>query len=391
MMQGLKSMKAESEDFADLLGRYLARAGFTQQELAYKIGMHRNTIVKWMNRTSVPTHRGQVLRLADELVLVKEERKALLQAAGLSLERWPTEVWTVPQQRDMFFTGRDEVFRSLRELLIPGSTTALTQAISGLGGIGKTHTAVEYAYRFHREYEAVLWLQADSWETLVSACIQLADELALPEQKESDQVVAEVQRWLRKHRFWLLILDNVEHPQEILSKFVPTQHQGSVLMTTRVHDVEPLAQTQVLSTMSEQEGTLFLLRRTRAIAAQAGLEQAHEAQREDAQQIWQLMDGLPLALDQAGAYILETGCAVRAYQEQYSRRCAELLQRRGKRFVGHELSVAATFSLALERVEKINPMAADILRACSLLHGEAIAEEIFLEGAVHLGERLQPT
>jgi transcriptional regulator with XRE-family HTH domain len=82
MMQGLKSMKAESEDFADLLGRYLARAGFTQQELAYKIGMHRNTIVKWMNRTSVPTHRGQVLRLADELVLVKEERKALLQAVS---------------------------------------------------------------------------------------------------------------------------------------------------------------------------------------------------------------------------------------------------------------------------------------------------------------------
>ena len=170
------------------------------------------------------------MRLADELFLVKEERKALLQAAGFSLERWPTEVWTVPQQRDMFFTGRDEIFHSLRELLIPGSTMALTQAISGLGGIGKTHTAVEFAYRFHQDYEAVLWLQADSWETLVSACIQLADELALPEQKEADQVVAEVQRWLRKHHLWLLILDNVEHPQEILSKFVPTQHHGSVLI-----------------------------------------------------------------------------------------------------------------------------------------------------------------
>src|SRR6266568_7074751 len=203
-------MKEPTEDFADQLGRYLVRAGFTQQELAHKIGMHRNTIVKWMNRTSRPTSCGQVLRLADELSLVKEERKAFLQAAGFSLERWPTEVWTVPVPRDMFFTGRDEVFRSLRELLIPGSTMALTQAISGLGGIGKTHTAVEYAYRFHREYEAVLWLQADSWETLVSACIQLADELALPEQEEADQVVAEVQRWLRKHRSWLLILDNAE-------------------------------------------------------------------------------------------------------------------------------------------------------------------------------------
>jgi transcriptional regulator with XRE-family HTH domain len=167
-------MNEYSEDFADQLGRYVVRVGFTQQELAHKIGMHRNTVVKWMNRTSRPMSRGQVLRLADELSLSKQERKDFIQAAGFSLERWPTEVWTVPQQRDMFFTGRDDVFRSLRALLIPGSTTALTQAISGLGGIGKTHTAVEYAYRFHQDYEAVLWLQADSWETLVSACIQLA-------------------------------------------------------------------------------------------------------------------------------------------------------------------------------------------------------------------------
>src|SRR5215469_16203281 len=150
-------MNEDSEDFADQLGRYVVRVGFTQQELAHKIGMHRNTVVKWMNRTSRPISRGQVLRLADELSLSKEERKDFIHAAGFSLERWPTEVWTVPQQRDMFFTGRDEVFLSLRALLIPGSTTALTQAISGLGGIGKTHTAVEYAYRFRQDYEAVLW------------------------------------------------------------------------------------------------------------------------------------------------------------------------------------------------------------------------------------------
>src|SRR5438128_2501803 len=108
-------MKEYGEDFAEQLGRYLVRAGITQQELANKIGKHRNTIVKWMNRTSVPTQRGQVLRVADELSLLKEERKAFLQAAGFSLEQWPTEVWAVPQQRDMFFTGRDDVFQSLRQ------------------------------------------------------------------------------------------------------------------------------------------------------------------------------------------------------------------------------------------------------------------------------------
>ncbi len=307
----------------------------------------------------------------------------MIQAAGFSVERWPTEVWLISQQRDMFFVGRDDVFQSLRQLLVPGSATALTQAISGLGGIGKTNTAVEYAYRFHQYYEAVLWLQADSWEILASACMKLADELGLPGQKETDQVVEEVQRWLRNHRQWLLILDNVENPQEILPRFIPTHHQGCVLVTSRVHDVEPLAQTQVLSTMPEQEGTLFLLRRTKKIALAAGLERATAVHRDEAQQIWQLLDGLPLALDQAGAYILGTSCSFLAYRDQYTHRRAKLLDNGGEMFIGHKVPVATTFSLAFQQVEALNSVAADILRVCSLLQSEAIPEELFVEGREH--------
>ena len=110
-------MAEPCEDFAEQLGHYLERAGFTQQELADKIGMHRNTIVKWMNRTSPPTLRRQVLQLADELFLSKQERKALLQAARFSVEQWPTEIWTVPLQRDRYFTGRDGILETLRDLL----------------------------------------------------------------------------------------------------------------------------------------------------------------------------------------------------------------------------------------------------------------------------------
>ena len=105
------------EDFASQLGRHLTRAGLTQQELAHKMEVHRNTIVNWMNRSSKPTSRSQVLRLADKLSLSKEERKALIQAADFSVERWPTEVWTVPEPRDMFFTGRGDVLQSLRQVL----------------------------------------------------------------------------------------------------------------------------------------------------------------------------------------------------------------------------------------------------------------------------------
>ena len=70
--------------------------------------------------------------------------------------------WNVPHPRNPSFTGRENEIAGLRERLAQKSKTAIAQAISGLGGIGKTQTAVEYAYRYRDEYKAVLWLNAES-------------------------------------------------------------------------------------------------------------------------------------------------------------------------------------------------------------------------------------
>ncbi len=233
-------------------------------------------------------------------------------------------------------------------------------------------------------------MSADSWEVLGSACLKAADELGLPEQREMDLIIEGVQHWLRRHRHWLLILDNVEDPQEILPRFVPTGHQGGVWITTRVNGVEPLAQTHFLSSMTEDEGVLFLLRRTKKLARNGDLKQASTKLNNEALLIWQEMEGLPLALDQAGAYIHETGCSFFDYRELFTSRRAALLQRRGKRFIGHEASVASTFSLAFEKIKSLNSVSADILRACSFLQSEAIPEELFEKGAEHLGLQIAP-
>jgi nucleoside phosphorylase/tetratricopeptide (TPR) repeat protein len=295
-------------------------------------------------------------------------------------EAEPPRVFTVRAQRDLFFTGCEALLQSLHQIMMPGNIAAITQAISGMGGIGKTHTAIEYAYRFRQSYQAVLWLSADSWENLLSSCFALATELELPEEKEANRVLTAVQRWLREHRHWLLILDNIEQVQEILPRFVPAGHQGCVLMTTRIHDVEPLARTHVIDLMQEQEGVLFLLRRIKIINPTENLDQATAVQQEEARQIWKILGGLPLALDQAGAYILETGCAFSSYREQFAERRTDLLGRRGRRFVGHDASVAATLSLAIEKIEVRSSLATELLRVCSLLDGEAIPEELFSEG-----------
>src|SRR5205823_2904680 len=130
-----------------------------------------------------------------------------------------------PYRRNMFFTGREDILTRLHDTLIAGKTAALTQpqAISGLGGIGKTQTAVEYAYRYGSEYQAVLWAKADSREVLVSDFVGIADLLNLPEKSEQDQnrVVNAVKRWLQANKDWLLILDNADD-LAIVSDFLPS-------------------------------------------------------------------------------------------------------------------------------------------------------------------------
>src|SRR5947199_141348 len=116
-------------------------------------------------------------------------------------------IWNIPYPRNPFFLGRESALEQLRHHLYAGQTTALSQpqAISGLGGIGKTQLALEYAYRYGHNYQAVFWTRADDREALISGFVTIAELLNLPEKDEQDQtkVVTAVKGWLRTHSKWL--------------------------------------------------------------------------------------------------------------------------------------------------------------------------------------------
>jgi len=145
-------------------------------------------------------------------------------------------VWNVPFRRNPFFTGREPIFSQIHMLLHAGKTTALSQppAISGLGGIGKTQTAVEYAYRNRESYQYVLWVQANDHETLLTNFVALARLLNLPEKDAREQQVAvhAVKQWLETHTDWLLIFDNADD-LAMVSAYIPEGTQGHTLLTTR--------------------------------------------------------------------------------------------------------------------------------------------------------------
>lgn len=304
----------------------------------------------------------------------------------------PSGVWNVPLPRNPFFTGQEALLAQIADILQIGGPTILAQscAISGLGGIGKTRLAVEYAYRHRQRYQAVLWCRADTREALVSSYVALAKHLHLPEQDEQDRVltVQAVIGWLSKHAGWLLILDNVDD-LSLLDAFLPFAFSGHLLLTTRVRATGKLAFSLVVDAMERDTGAVLLLRRARLIGQNASLETAAPADIAIARAISEELGGLPLALDQAGAYIEETCCSLSAYRERYHSHRPALLKRRGGSAYDYPAPVATTWSLSFARVQQRSPAAADLLRCCALLYPDAIPEELFSLGAIHLGTRLQ--
>ncbi len=302
-------------------------------------------------------------------------------------------LWNVPYRRNAYFTGREDILKHLADALRTGNTAAVTQpqAISGLGGIGKTQSAVEYAYRYATDYQTVLWVTAATQDTLIASFLDLARLLNLPEKDEQDQTITvqAVKQWLEHHDHWLLIVDNADD-LALTEEFLPTAGKGHIILTTRAQAPGTLAERINVEKMDTQEGMLFLLRRAKVLAKEAPLAQASEIDRAASERIVTAMDGLPLALDQAGAYIEETCCSVSAYLSSYRQRQAELLKRRGGTGKEHPEPVATTWSLSFEQVERLNPMSTDLLRVCAFLAADAIPEDLLLEGATELSARLQP-
>src|SRR5262249_17386892 len=135
----------------------------------------------------------------------------------------------------------------------------LPQAISGLGGIGKTQLALEYAYRYRSDYQVVLWARAESREALASSYIALASLLRLPECKarEQDIIVQAVKTWLQVSHGWLLILDNADE-LALLPDFLPASMGGHLLLTTRAAAAGRLANLLSVETLPPELGALFL-------------------------------------------------------------------------------------------------------------------------------------
>jgi len=298
-------------------------------------------------------------------------------------DKLPLEVIeNVPYPRNPYFTGRDTILQNLHKALNKDSATAITQghAIFGLGGIGKTQTAVEYTYRYRSEYRYIFWVRAETEIELQKGFIEIAKLLDLPEKVATNpaDTVQAVKYWLEQKSEWLLIFDNADAP-EMLKAYYPRTPRGHILLTSRAQlfDMLGIAKPLALEKMDPEEALDFLYKRTECA-------QSDPKEKNAAEVLATELGYLPLALEQAAAYITAKGARFQDYLASFQRQRLSLLNKAQPRTGEYPASVARTWALNFQEVEQ-DPIAADMLRVSAFLSPDAIPLELFTEGASQLG------
>ena len=144
--------------------------------------------------------------------------------------------------------------------------------------MGKTHSAIEFAYRHRHDYKATLWANADTRETLITAFVALARRLDLPEQDEVEQtvIVEAVKSWFDQSTGWLLILDNADE-LKVVRDFLPSGGPGHILLATRDQAVNRIAECLLLDRMSPEVGARLLLRRAGLLSEDEAIDHTNSA------------------------------------------------------------------------------------------------------------------
>jgi tetratricopeptide (TPR) repeat protein len=286
-----------------------------------------------------------------------------------------------PYAPNPFFVGRDAILCQLHRAFTQGERPAVVQAVNGLGGVGKTQVAVEYAHRYRGDYQDILWVRTEDPALLVSDFARLALDLGLIRQPSAD-VAGDARRTLRELNgpvSRLLILDNAPD-EEAVRAWLPVTGKCRTVITSRFTSWSPAVRAIDVGALEPDAARDFLVRRT-------GLADS-EANQRCADRLAEELGCLPLALEQAAAFIKEAGVSFDRYLEYFAeaRSRRDLLARRVLGSTHYPESVAATW---LTTMQRLGPLARLVLNLAAFLAADAIPRNLIWEARDLLQEGLQ--
>ncbi|HEX6519573.1 MAG TPA: FxSxx-COOH system tetratricopeptide repeat protein [Streptosporangiaceae bacterium] len=265
-------------------------------------------------------------------------------------------VWNVPA-RNPGFTGRDGLLVTLRERLLSGER-AVVQALHGMGGVGKTQLAIEYAYRFAGTYDLVWWVDSEQGGLIGEQFDALASELGCVPTRPA------VQAELRERGGWLLVFDNAENVDDV-RPWLPGAG-GHVLITSRERGWAEIAAPVEVDIMSRAESVAMLRDRV------PGLTEP------DADRLAAELGDLPLAIAQAAGFMAETAMPAGEYLDLLKSRTREVLAHGAPGSYQH--SLAAAVDITVNKLAEEDPAAAELANLCAFFGPEPIPE-FLLTGA----------
>jgi len=304
--------------------------------------------------------------------------------------------------RNLAFTGREELLDRLhQQLTTPTAAVAVTaladdnmpggvapdaemsqaevrapRVLYGLGGVGKTQLATEYAYRHANGYRIRWWIPAEQPAAIPGHLVALACELGIPEQAEQTETVAALLAELGGRDDWLLVFDNAEDPHDLRPYWPSTDAGGRVLVTSRNPNWQPLAVTLPVDVLPRADAIAFLRRRV-------GLDT------EDADALAEALGDLPLALEQAAAYLQQTTTPPGEYLDLLATRARELFALGPP--ATSEQTIATIWTVSTHQLRERTPAAEDLLMLFAFLAADDIPRALPAQHPDQLPERLAAT
>ncbi len=274
--------------------------------------------------------------------------------------------WNVPFKRNPFFLGRENELKLIEDSLSSPNSIFLIKAVSGLGGVGKTQIAVEYCYRNKNKYSSIWWVNAENKATIVASYQELAKMLGLPINDDADNyiVIEVVKKWMQENSNWLLVFDNLLD-ENMLETLLPTYYSGKIIITTRNSNLSFIKNPLSIDKFIREDSIQFLFNRIKS----------EKENKEKCNELAHLLGDLPLALEQASAYIIQTGISIKGYIERFNKYRVNLINKGIPINYGYNL--ATTWEISFEEIANKNTLALEFIYLCSFFSSDVISLNIF--------------